>query len=649
MCGFVGFIDSGSSMLQDTMASLVEKMTVPIFQRGPDDLGIFVQPETGVALGFRRLSILDLSPLGHQPMSSRGEGRYTMVFNGEIYNYQEIRDELLAKGHSFRGHSDTEVMLAAFLEWGPEASIARANGMFAIALWDRQDDRLRLFRDRVGKKPLYYGWQGGTFLFGSQLSAMRVHPQFKAGIDRDALALYMRHNAVPGPHSIYEGIHKLTPGCGLTLDPRRPGHLEPPVPFWSPRRALSDGMSNPWPSEAEGVEELHRLLLDATARRMVADVPIGAFLSGGIDSSLVVALMQAQSSRPVRTFTIGFDEEGFDEAPFARAVAGHLGTDHTEVYLSGKDALAVVPDLPRIFDEPFSDSSQIPTWLVSHVARQQVTVALSGDGGDELFAGYPHQHLGLRIWNKLGMFPRPLRRLMAGGLLAASPQGWNRMLDKVHVGVPGRPGRRVTGALLHRLAAMLRFRDFPELYRNLQSHWQGTEQVLGSREAWSPFLAEGTLPAGTSTLASAQYLDFIHYLVDDILVKVDRASMAVSLEARSPILDYRVVEHAWRFRDEWKYRGGVGKRPLRQILAHYVPTPLIDRPKKGFGIPLGDWLRGPLRSWADESLSAERLKKDGFFKPGPIVSRWKEHREGTGEWHYLLWDVLMFNAWLDGQ
>jgi asparagine synthase (glutamine-hydrolysing) len=636
-------------MGHENMASLVERMTEPIFQRGPDDLGIFVQPASGVALGFRRLSILDLSPEGHQPMSSRDGGRYTMVFNGEIYNYQEIRDELLAKGHAFRGHSDTEVMLAAFQEWGPEVSIARASGMFAIALWDGQEDRLRLFRDRVGKKPLYYGWQGSTFLFGSQLSALKVHPHFRAAIDRDALALYMRHNAVPGPHSIYEGIHKLPPGCGLTLDPRRPGHLEAPVPYWSPRQALSDGMHTPWPSEAEGIEELHRLLLDATAKRMVADVPIGAFLSGGIDSSLVVALMQAQSSRPVRTFTIGFDEAEFDEAPFAKAVANHLGTDHTEVYLTGKAAMDVVPNLARIFDEPFSDSSQIPTWLVSHVARQQVTVALSGDGGDELFAGYPHQHRGVRLWEQMGRIPAPLRRLVAGGLRIASPQGWNRVLDKLHLPMPGRPGRRVNGALLHRVAAMIKFRDFPELYRGLLSHWVGTDLVLDSKEAWSPFLAPDTLPAGTSPIASAQYLDFIHYLVDDILVKVDRASMAVSLEARSPILDHRVVEYAWRFRDEWKYRQGVGKRPLRQILSRYVPTPLIDRPKMGFGIPLGAWLRGPLRSWADESLSIERIKKDGFFRPEPIVTRWKEHREGTRDWHNVLWDVLMFHSWLEGQ
>jgi asparagine synthase (glutamine-hydrolysing) len=649
VCGFVGFINSSSSMDRETLTSLVEKMTAPIFQRGPDDLGIQVEPASGLAFGFRRLSILDLSPEGHQPMTSRN-GRYTMVFNGEIYNYQEIRDEMLARGQAFRGHSDTEVLLAAFTEWGPAATIAQCNGMFAIALWDRQEDRLHLFRDRVGKKPLYYGWQGRTFLFGSQLSALKVHPDFKAAVDRDALALYMRHNAVPDPHSIYEGIRKLMPGCGLTLDPRRPGYLEAPQPFWSSRQALVDGVANPWASEEEGIEELHRLLLNATSRRMVADVPVGAFLSGGIDSSLVVALMQASCDRPVRTFTIGFDETGFNEAPYAKAVAAHLGTDHTEVYLSGQDALEVVPNLPRIFDEPFSDSSQIPTWLVSQVARQQVTVALSGDGGDELFAGYPHQHTALRVWKRLNSIPGPLRWALgtvAGCLLLASPQGWNRVLNKVNIHSPEYPDGRFTGDLLHRVARVLKVHTLQGMYRVLRTHWEGTDIVLGSKDAWSPFLDPATLPPGISPLTSLQYLDSITYLLNDILVKVDRASMAVSLEARAPLLDYRVLEQAWRFRDEWKYRRGVGKLPLRRILSRYIPDSLIDRPKMGFGIPLGDWLRGPLRPWAEELLSRARLEKDGFFRPGPIRAEWKDHLKGFRDHHSHLWDVLMFNAWLE--
>jgi asparagine synthase (glutamine-hydrolysing) len=646
VCGIVGFIDSTATLSQESLAALMESMTVPIYQRGPDDLGVWTDPRLGVALGFRRLSILDLSPQGHQPMAS-GDGRFMVVFNGEIYNFNEIREDLAARGHAFRGHSDTEVMLAAFMEWEPQVAVRRLHGMFAIALWDRQEEKLTLFRDRVGKKPLYYGWQGSTFLFGSQLGALKVHPAFQAPINRDALALYLRHNYVPGPQSIYVDIHKLIPGCSLTVDPRAPGILGEPEAFWSPRQVMLEGLENPLADEDDAVDELHRLLLDATGKRMVADVPVGAFLSGGIDSSLIVALMQAQSSRPVRTFTIGFAEAGFDEAPFAKAVAAHLGTMHTEVYLQGKDALAVVPELPRIFDEPFSDSSMIPTWLVSHVARQQVTVALSGDGGDELFGGYGRYQVGLRAWKRMGFLPWPARKGLARCLRALSPAAWNRVLGKVSLQIPGGRRRQVTGDLLHRIAGMIEFKDFPGLYRNLVSHWEGTEMVIGSRETPSPFTAASALPPGASHLAAMQFIDFIHYLVDDILVKVDRASMASSLEARSPLLDTRVVEHAWRFRDSWKLRGEAGKWPLRRILAKYIPSQLVERPKQGFGIPLGEWLRGPLKPWAEELLAPDRLRREGYFRPEPIRQRWKEHQDQVREWDYHLWDILMFNAWLD--
>lgn len=648
VCGITGFIDSKARTAPETLTRMVERMTERIIHRGPDDLGLWTDPDKGVALGFRRLAILDLTPEGHQPMLS-SDGNLTLIFNGEIYNYLELRAELAALGHRFRGHSDTEVILAAFLEWGLEASVTRFNGMFAMALWDRAAGRLHLFRDRIGKKPLYYGWQGDTFFFGSQMAAFRVHPDFRGTIDRDALALYLRHNYVPGPHSIFEGIRKLTPGAWLTVDPGAPGSMPEPRAYWNPCEVIRASLRRRPASMAEAVEELHGLLLDATAKRMIADVPVGAFLSGGIDSSLVVALMQAQSARPVRTFTIGFHEGGFDEAPYAKAVAAHLGTDHTEVYLSGAEALAVVPTLPAIFDEPFSDSSQIPTWLVSQVARRDVTVALSGDGGDELFAGYNLHRLGLQAWRMLGWIPGPLRKGLSRSIKLASPQAWNRVLGKSSLPMPGFPGRRVRGEHLHRMADFIDFRSFPQLYRRLMSHWEGADIVLGSREGHSPFTAEDELPRGLTKLQMMQYLDFIQYLPNDILVKVDRASMAVSLEARSPILDYRVVEHAWRFPDAWKSAGKASKLPLRQILAKYVPAGLVDRPKQGFGIPLAEWLRGPLRPWAEALLAPERLKRDGLFDPAPILAQWSEHKAGTRDRHYPLWDVLMFNAWLDAQ
>ena len=648
MCGFAGFMEAKAATSAEGLLLVLERMTDKIIRRGPDDLGMWTDPAKGVALGFRRLSILDLSPDGHQPMLSQ-DGNLILLFNGEIYNHAAIRAELAILGHTFRGHSDTEVILAAFTEWGFKVSVERFNGMFAIALWDRSANRMHLFRDRVGKKPLYYGWQGGTFFFGSQLAALRVHPAFQAILDLDALGLYLRHNYVPGPHSIFQGIRKLTPGCWLSVDPERPGFLAKEQPYWDPGEVMLASLQRPPASEPEAVEELHHLLLDATGKRMVADVPVGAFLSGGIDSSLVAALMQAQSSRPIRTFTIGFQEAGFDEAPFAKAVAAHLGTQHTEVYLSEQDALAVIPTLPLIFDEPFSDTSQIPTWLVSKVARQDVTVALSGDGGDELFAGYHRYRKGMRLWDQIGWMPAPLRATLAGSLRLANPDQWDRCLAMAGQAIPGLSDRNGTGQRLHRIANLLQFQSFPRFYRECISHLGGKGMVLGAHEAASPYTSEACLPAGLSPLQAMQYLDFIQYLPDDILVKVDRASMDVSLEVRAPILDHRVVEHAWRFPDVWKSRQGASKQPLRQILSRYVPCELTDRPKMGFSFPLEPWLRGPLRPWAAALLDPVRLRQDGIFDAERILEHWRDFLAGNGAWANHLWVILMFNAWFDVQ
>jgi asparagine synthase (glutamine-hydrolysing) len=652
MCGISGIVDSSRRVPSHELESVATRMADAIRHRGPDDSGVWADAGAGVALSHRRLSILDLSAEGHQPMLS-ADGRFVIVYNGEIYNFAELRSELENCHHAFRGHSDTEIMLAAFTQWGLEAALKRFTGMFAFALWDRATQTLHLVRDRMGEKPLYYGWAGGVFLFGSELKALRAHPQWQGEINRDALALFLRHNYVPAPHSIYTGIRKLTPGTlfSLPVVKARPGELPSPAPFWNLKAVAEAGVANPFTgTESEATDSLEKLLKRAVARQTVADVPLGAFLSGGIDSSTIVALMQAQSGRPVKTFTIGFHEAGYNEAEFARDVAAHLGTEHTELYATPEEAMAVIPRLPAIYDEPFSDSSQIPTFLVSQLARQHVTVSLSGDAGDELFGGYPRYPLAQSIWSKVGRAPRAGRAALARFLRSVEVKTWDRGLGWLGKLSPNSPWADRVGDRLHKLADILPV-DAPELiYRGLVSHWKEPEQiVIGAQEPATALNDPGQWAHLPDFFQRMMYLDAVTYLPDDILVKVDRASMAVSLESRVPLLDHSVVEFAWRIPLAMNVRNGQGKWLLRQVLYRHVPRKLIERPKMGFGIPVDVWLRGPLRDWAEQLLGAKRLADEGFLSPAPIRQKWEEHVSGKRNWQHYIWDVLMFQAWREAQ
>ncbi|MBD2577195.1 asparagine synthase (glutamine-hydrolyzing) [Oscillatoria sp. FACHB-1406] len=648
MCGLTGYWSQAGNL--ENLEAIACKMSNTIIHRGPDSKGTWVDPTTGIALGHRRLAIVDLSPEGHQPMHSAND-RYILVFNGEIYNFRDLQQQLLAFGHSFRGHSDTEVMLAAFCQWGIEPAVQKFVGMFAFALWDRQERVLHLGRDRLGEKPLYYGWMGDTFLFGSELKALKAHPHWQGKIDRDVLTLLLRHNYIPAPYSIYQNIYKLPPGTLLTLPTANPSARPTPKPYWSMQSVVESGRDNPFQgSEREAVAQLDSLLRDAISQQIVADVPLGAFLSGGVDSSTVVALMQAQSSRPVKTFTIGFHEAAYNEANDAKVVARHLGTDHTELYVTPEEALAVIPKLPALYDEPFSDSSQIPTFLVSQLARQHVTVSLSGDGGDELFGGYNRYFLANRIWKQVGWLPQNLKSTIARGLTLRSPEAWNKTFEQLAPILPKSLRQRLPGDKLHKLAAVLAV-DSPEaLYTNLVSHWSNPAAlVLGASEpptALTDSTHWANLPDFTQQM---MYLDAVTYLPGDILTKVDRAAMGVSLETRVPFLDHRVVEFTSTLPLALKIRQSQSKWLLRQVLYQYVPPKLIERPKMGFGIPLDRWLRNELRDWAEDLLSEQRLEQEGFFNPQPIRQKWQEHLSGTRNWQYHLWDVLMFQSWLEAQ
>jgi asparagine synthase (glutamine-hydrolysing) len=644
MCGIAGLVGPPGAPIE--RAAIAAAMAATLAHRGPDDSGSWADPTGQAALGFQRLSILDLSPEGHQPMAS-ADGRYTVVLNGEIYNFADLKEELLAVGCTFRGRSDTEVLLAAVSQWGIEVALPRLWGMFAIGLWDQQDRVLHLIRDRLGKKPLYYGWQGDTLLFGSELKALRAHRAFRATIDRDALASFLRFSYVPAPRSIYAGIHKLPSGSWTTIHPERPREDITPRRWWDPVAGALAGQADPLDlSDEEATCEVEQLLADAVRRRAIADVPLGAFLSGGIDSSTIVALLQAQSRLRVSTFTIGFDEARYDESAHARAVASHLGTDHTELRVTPEQAQAVIPRLGRLYDEPFADASQIPTFLVSELARRSVTVALSGDGGDEVFGGYNRYVAGTRLWSHLGRVPRPIRRGISNLATAIRPDIWDgagTLVDRV---LPSSKRGVISGNRVHKLATAIDLGGVHEMYARLVSTWPHPNgMVVGGTELDLSWLAAGdglVQPADRMML-----LDLLAYLPEDILTKVDRASMGTSLEARAPFLDHRVVELSWRIPIHQKIRGGESKFLIRRILERHVPRSIFERPKSGFGIPIDAWLRGPLREWAQDLLSPQRLVSEGFLEPAPIEAALRDHLDGRRNRQYQLWAVLMFQSWLE--
>lgn len=652
MCGFCGFVDIKHKKGQEEALSILTQMTDKITHRGPNDAGYWVDKGFNVALGHRRLSIVDLSPEGHQPMVS-GCGRYVIAFNGEIYNYQDIRKKLEKAGlvAQWYGHSDTEVMLAAIVAWGLTAALAEFNGMFAFALWDRQEKTLSLARDRLGEKPLYYGVVNNYLLFGSELKSLRAHPEWKGEIDRRALALYLRHNYIPAPYSIYKDIHKLSPGMYIVF-PLESDDLTATVPqtYWSAREVAEYGSSHPVEmSDSDAIDKLEGLLSDSIRMRMEADVPLGAFLSGGIDSSVVVALMQNQASAPVKTFSIGFHEKGFNEAEHALAVATHLKTEHTELYVTAEQAMEVIPKIPTLYDEPFADSSQIPTFLVSEMAKKSVTVALSGDGGDELFMGYGRYFRAMSHWDKIRWMPPGMRAGVAKTITKVPVDFWSIVLGTLSPVLPKSIGASYdAGIKMHRFAEYLSIENRELLYQGLLSYWVPKDKlVLGADEYMTPLNDKSQWAKVNDFAHHMMYQDTVGYLPGDILAKVDRASMGVSLEARVPLLDHRLLEFAWRLPLSMKEREGNGKWLLRQVLYRHVPNKLIDRPKRGFGVPIAEWLKGPLKDWAEDLLSEQRLVQEGFFDAKIVRQTWEEHLKGKRDQSYHLWGILMFQAWLD--
>jgi asparagine synthase (glutamine-hydrolysing) len=647
-------------------------MADAVRHRGPDDGGVWVDAEAGLCLAHRRLSIVDLSPAGHQPMPSAG-GRYVLAYNGEVYNHLELRREIEAAGGpvDWRGHSDTETLLAGIELWGLAPTLERSVGMFAIALWDRRDGTLQLARDRFGEKPLYYGWLGSsgsnpTFGFASELKALRCHPAYANAVSREALALYLRFTYVPAPYSIHEGLYKLEPGCLLTirtpLPPAPSAPLRAPAShgsitvtrWWSLAEAVTRAAADPLPDAPTAIAELKAALERSVRLQSVADVPLGAFLSGGVDSSTVVALMQAQATRPVKTFTIGFDDPRFDESAHALAVARHLRTEHHAMRVTADDARAVIPLLPAMYDEPFADSSQIPTHMVSRAAREHVTVSLSGDAGDELFGGYNRYFWGQRIWRRVAWMPYPLRRTLGRALTNTPPAFWHAANGPLNRVLPGHQGVAMLAEKAHRLGLRLSgVRSMDDLYRSLVSEWVQPSRLLrgpdGHPVTEPPSLLDDALPdvLDTGGPLRMMYKDTLTYLPDDILCKVDRAAMSVGLETRIPMLDHRVAELAWRMPLSMKIRDGVGKWALRQVLYEHVPRALIERPKAGFGVPIGQWLRGPLRDWAESLLDAQRLEREGYFDSAPIRERWASHLSGRTDSTPALWSVLMFQSWLE--
>lgn len=643
MCGIAGFwYPKGVS---DTHSKL-RKMGNAIARRGPDGWGCWADEDCGVGFVHRRLAVIDLSKQGHQPMISASE-RYVITYNGEIYNHLELRDDL--KGN-WRGHSDTEIILEAIQQWGIEKSLKKFVGMFAFSLWDKQTRTLTLARDRLGEKPLYYGWQNGVLLFGSELAALKANDKFSGGIDRNAMSLYLRHNMVPAPYSIYQDIYKLMPGTfwqlgqNDILGDRSAGFSQS---YWSARDAAETGTREQFTgSDREATEILRKLLQNSVKHQMISDVPLGAFLSGGIDSSAITAVMQDQATVPVKTFTIGFGDEEFNEAQHAKGVARHLGTDHTELYVDDEQTRAVIPLLADLYSEPFADASQVPTYLLSKLARQHVTVCLSGDAGDELFGGYNRYYWTQNIWRKISWVPQPLRAALAGIITSTHPRTWGRIFHGLNKFLPSSMHHNNIGDKLYKLAHALPAKSADEIYVALISQWQSPMAIsIDSTEPSTLITDPKQWPKVRDLVHQMMYLDTICYLPDDILTKVDRASMSVSLESRIPFLDHRILEFAWTLPTSMKIRNGQTKWILRQLLYDYVPKKLIERPKMGFGVPLETWLRGPLKDWAADLLDVNQLENDGYLNAQPIHNKWQEHLSGRRNNSYELWNILMFQAW----
>jgi asparagine synthase (glutamine-hydrolysing) len=669
MSGFAGFLDRSESTSPDRLSDIVGRMIATLLHRGPDEGGIWTDPMACVALGHRRLAIVDPGATGQQPMMS-GNGRYVIVFNGAIYNHLDLRKELdgrsaipdhplfdsppeadtsPASSGRWRGHSDTETLLAAIASWGVGETLKRCVGMFAFALWDRHDKVLYLARDRMGEKPLYYGWQGNTLLFGSELKAFKPHPDFRAEIDREALTLFLRHSYVPAPHTLYHGIQKLPPGTFIALGLHR--YDNHPVSYWTVQDAALRGQGQPFEgTEQAAADTLESLLGQAVATQMTADVSLGACLSGSVGSSMVVALMQATSSRPVKTFTVGFDEQDDSEAEQARAVARHLGTEHTEHRVTPEQALAVIPSLPSYYDEPFADSSQIPTILVSQLARQHVTVSLCGDGADELFGGYSRYLSAMRLWRRLRFFPANARTALAGLLTVIPPHAWNTLFRGLGFMLPAGLRYAGPGDKLHKLTSILRARRPEDIYIDLISHWKEPRRVvIGANEPQTVLNDPLKWPGLRDGEHRMMYLDTMSHLPDDLLTRVDRAAMGVSLETRMPFLDQRVLEFAWRLPVSMKIREGEGEWLLRQVLYRHVPQALVDRPRRGSEVPIDVWLRGPLKGWAEALIEPKRLKAEGYFNPALVKETWGQHQSGRQNRASYLWNVLMFQAWLEAQ
>jgi len=655
MCGIAGIL---GDLDREVFNKSVIAMTNVLNHRGPDDDGIWVNATDKVALGHRRLSIMDLSLAGHQPMKSPC-GRFNVVFNGEIYNHLNLREVLNSqnKEYSWLGHSDTETLVAAFSQWGVEKTLNRLKGMFVIAVWDAQEKKLILIRDRFGEKPLYYGWSNGVFLFGSELKALRKYKEFNNQVDRSVLSLYMQNMCVPNPYSIFKNVYKLEPGCILKIDItalNQPPKEAPFAPFKS--RGLSitqwytldkvarSAQKDLIKDESEAVELLEEVLLKSVKSQLITDVPLGAFLSGGVDSSVIVSLMQKESMNPVKTFTIGFEESAFNEAVYAKDVAKHLGTDHQELYVTANDAISVIPNLSNLYDEPFADSSQIPTHLVSKLARQDVTVSLSGDAGDELFGGYNRYVWGSRIWNKVKWIPPKFRGFLGGAIQRVPISAW----DEVGVFLPSKYKVSSMGDKAYRMAHRLKMvKSLDDMYRSLVTEgYKEKDIVINDGSTLKTKLDNCNIVSGIKESEQRMMLwDSLTYLPDDILTKVDRAAMGVSLETRIPFLDNEVVELAWRLPLDMKIKNGQGKWPVRQVLYKYVPKELIERPKAGFAVPVGQWLRGPLREWAIELLNTERIQREGYFNPELVQKLWQQHLSEQYDWTPRLWAILMFQAW----